>query len=114
MYVKWGTANIVFNYLLLFIVGLMVNGPYALITTSVCADLGRSIEGGATAMVTAIIDGTGSLGAAFGPLLAGIISKTNYNNVIYMVAISEAIAILLLVRLVRREFESLRRNERIE
>lgn len=69
----------------------------------------------AVATVTAIIDGTGSFGAAVGPMLAGIISTGgSWNNVIFMVAISEAFAILLLVRLVRREFEPVRRNVRIE
>ena len=46
--------------------GLLVNGPYALITTSVSAELGthRSLVSSARALatVTAIIDGTGSIG----------------------------------------------------
>ena len=44
----------------------MVNGPYCLITTSVAADLGThpslSTSAKALATVTAIIDGTGSIG----------------------------------------------------
>ena len=55
------------NGSLMFIVGVLVNGTYALITTAVSADLGshESLRGNAEAMgmVTAIIDGTGSLGA---------------------------------------------------
>lgn len=55
-----------FNMLLLVLVGLLVNGPYALITTAVSAELGthRSLEGNSKALatVTAIIDGTGSIG----------------------------------------------------
>lgn len=51
---------------LLVICGALVNGPYCLITTSVAADLGThpSLHGNAMALatVTAIIDGTGSLG----------------------------------------------------
>ena len=43
--------------------GALVNGPYALITTAVSADLGthKSLRGNARALatVTAIIDGTG-------------------------------------------------------
>lgn len=67
------------------------------------------------ATVTAIIDGTGSFGAAIGPLLAGLLTAHyDWSSVIYMVAISEAFAILLLVRLVKQEFEPLRRNVRIE
>jgi OPA family glycerol-3-phosphate transporter-like MFS transporter 1/2 len=50
-------------------VGFLVNGPYALITTAVSADLGthHSLEGNAKALATvsAIIDGTGSIGLYF-------------------------------------------------
>lgn len=46
--------------------GFFVNGPYALITTAVSADLGthKILRGNAKALstVTAIIDGTGSIG----------------------------------------------------
>ena len=46
--------------------GYLVNGPYALITTAVSADLGthKSLQGNSKALatVTAIIDGTGSIG----------------------------------------------------
>ena len=46
--------------------GAFVNGPYALITTAVSADLGTHphLRGNARALatVTAIIDGTGSMG----------------------------------------------------
>eukprot|EP01043_Picozoa_sp_COSAG02_P046814 COSAG02_NODE_4419_length_5381_cov_3.655812_2_plen_532_part_00 len=52
---------------LMFIAGTFINGVYALITTAVSADLGthKDLKGNsnALAMVTAIIDGTGSLGA---------------------------------------------------
>lgn len=51
---------------LLVIVGGLVNGPYALITTAVSAELGThsSLKGNAKALstVTSIIDGTGSIG----------------------------------------------------
>ena len=49
----------------------MVNGPYALITTAVSADLGthKSLKGNSKALatVTAIIDGTGSIGRFISP-----------------------------------------------
>ena len=54
----------------MMLAGVLVNGPYALITTAVSADLGthESLKGNAKALatVTAIIDGTGSIGAAIG------------------------------------------------
>jgi len=51
---------------LLLVTGAMVNGPYSLITTAVSADLGTHpcLHGNAKALATvsAIIDGTGSIG----------------------------------------------------
>lgn len=49
---------------LLIVGGILVNGPYSLITTAVSADLGQSLQGNAKALATvsAIIDGTGSVG----------------------------------------------------
>lgn len=66
IYQKLSVLSIGVNMLLLLLVGLLVNGPYALITTSVSAELGThsSLEGNSKALatVTAIIDGTGSIG----------------------------------------------------
>lgn len=62
----WSSLNVIVNIGLLFIVGGLVNGPYALITTAVSAELGThsSLKGNAKALstVTSIIDGTGSIG----------------------------------------------------
>ncbi|MBN3315356.1 G6PT3 protein, partial [Atractosteus spatula] len=92
---------------MLMLCGGLVNGPYALITTAVSADLGthESLRGNSKALstVTAIIDGTGSIGAALGPLLAGLISPTGWNNVFYMLITADILACLLLSRLVFKE-----------
>ena len=52
--------------LLLVATGYFVNAPYALITTAVSAELGQheTLQGSSKALatVTAVIDGTGSLG----------------------------------------------------
>ncbi|XP_066563201.1 glucose-6-phosphate exchanger SLC37A1 isoform X3 [Amia ocellicauda] len=92
---------------MLVISGCLVNGPYALITTAVSADLGthKSLKGNARALstVTAIIDGTGSVGAALGPLLAGLLSPTGWNNVFYMLMAADTCALLLLSRLMLKE-----------
>uniref|UniRef100_A0AAX7UQ78 Glucose-6-phosphate exchanger SLC37A2 n=1 Tax=Astatotilapia calliptera TaxID=8154 RepID=A0AAX7UQ78_ASTCA len=84
---------------MLLLCGALVNGPYALITTAVSADLGthESLKGNARALstVTAIIDGTGSIGAALGPLLAGVISPTGWNNVFYMLISADVLACLV-------------------
>uniref|UniRef100_A0A670JTB6 Glucose-6-phosphate exchanger SLC37A2 n=1 Tax=Podarcis muralis TaxID=64176 RepID=A0A670JTB6_PODMU len=84
---------------MLIICGALVNGPYALITTAVSADLGthECLQGNAKALatVTAIIDGTGSVGAALGPLLAGVISRTGWDNVFYMLMAADLLACLV-------------------
>ncbi len=45
-----------FNMSLLFLVGFLANGPYALITTAVCADLGThpKLKGSTRALATVI------------------------------------------------------------
>uniref|UniRef100_A0A8C9WNK3 Glucose-6-phosphate exchanger SLC37A2 n=1 Tax=Scleropages formosus TaxID=113540 RepID=A0A8C9WNK3_SCLFO len=87
------------GHCMLLLCGALVNGPYALITTAVSADLGthKSLRGNSRALstVTAIIDGTGSIGAALGPLLAGLISPTGWNNVFYMLIIADICACLV-------------------
>lgn len=102
-----GQNGIASSIVMLIICGVLVNGPYALITTAVSADLGthESLKGNAKALstVTAIIDGTGSIGAALGPLLAGLISPTGWNNVFYMLISADILACLLLCRLVYKE-----------
>jgi OPA family glycerol-3-phosphate transporter-like MFS transporter 1/2 len=66
IYEDYGADGFATNVVLLIVVGFLVNGPYALITTAVSADLGthHSLEGNAKALATvsAIIDGTGSVG----------------------------------------------------
>ncbi|OPJ67464.1 sugar phosphate exchanger 2 [Patagioenas fasciata monilis] len=107
LYNHIGQNGIGTSIAMLIVCGALVNGPYALITTAVSADLGthESLKGNAKALstVTAIIDGTGSVGAALGPLLAGIISPTGWNNVFYMLIAADVSACLLLARVVVKE-----------
>ncbi|XP_072210998.1 glucose-6-phosphate exchanger SLC37A2 isoform X1 [Excalfactoria chinensis] len=107
LYNHVGQNGIGTSIAMLIVCGALVNGPYALITTAVSADLGthESLKGNAKALstVTAIIDGTGSVGAALGPLLAGLISPTGWNNVFYMLIAADVLACLLLARVVVKE-----------
>lgn len=107
LYRVYGSLSMLTNIALMFLSGILVNGPYSLITTAVAADLGtQSMNGGnsrALATVTAIIDGTGSVGAALGPLLAGYISTRGWNSVFFMLILSIFFASLLLVRVARNE-----------
>ncbi|XP_071369038.1 glucose-6-phosphate exchanger SLC37A2-like [Centroberyx affinis] len=104
-----GQRNIGTTVGMLLVCGALVNGPYALITTAVSADLGthESLRGNSRALstVTAIIDGTGSIGAALGPLLAGVISPTGWNNVFYMLISADVLACLFLSRVVYKEVQ---------
>ncbi|KAK4740680.1 hypothetical protein SAY87_024268 [Trapa incisa] len=110
LYRSYGHVSLGMNIMLMFITGMFVNGPYALITTAVSADLGThsSLKGSSRglATVTAIIDGTGSVGAAIGPLLTGYISATSWNNVFTMLMGAALVAGLLLTRLVIAEVAS--------
>ncbi|KAF1862313.1 hypothetical protein Lal_00026840 [Lupinus albus] len=107
LYRFYGSVSMSANIALMMVTGLFVNGPYALITTAVSADLGthRSLRGDSRALatVTAIIDGTGSVGAALGPLLTGFISTRGWDGVFIMLTLGAFIAGLLLSRLVIAE-----------
>lgn len=100
-YQVYGSISMFTNNTLMFISGSLINGPYALITTAVAADLGTqsAIKGNSRALatVTAIIDGTGSIGAAIGPLLVGYISSSGWNRVFAMLIGSIFIAALSLI-----------------
>ena len=109
-YRVFGSGSFWLNGLLLFIAGVCVNGPYALITTAVAADLGthESLRGSSKALatVTAIIDGTGSIGA-----LTGYLSELyGWNSVFIMLMISAVLSGLLLTGLVIEEFKESARN----
>ncbi|CAG2112273.1 unnamed protein product, partial [Medioppia subpectinata] len=87
-YYYWGSVSMVSNECLQFIAGLFVNGPYNLITTAVSADLAINIKSkSALATVSAIIDGTGSIGAAVGPAIAGYVEGFGWGR-----RVSEAVA----------------------
>ena len=75
---------------MLLCLGVLVNGPYALITTAVSADLGThpSLRGNARALatVTAIIDGTGSIGMAgfVGQSCSFVLYGWNFGSKMYL------------------------------
>ncbi|KDP39938.1 hypothetical protein JCGZ_03469 [Jatropha curcas] len=107
LYRAYGSVSKTMNIILMMIAGLFVNGPYALITTAVSADLGThsSLKGDSRALatVTAIIDGTGSMGAALGPLFTGFLSTMGWDAVFIMLMTGALVAGLLLSRQVITE-----------
>ncbi|XXG51998.1 hypothetical protein AAC387_Pa03g0431 [Persea americana] len=110
LYRVCGSISTYTNIGLMFVSGFFVNGPYSLITTAVAADLGTQsfIKGNSRALatVTAIIDGTGSVGAALGPLLTGYISTRGWNGVFAMLIIATFLAALFLIHLAKAEVKS--------
>lgn len=116
LYRFYGGGSMTRNIVLMMIVGFFVNGPYALITTAVSADLGThsSLKGDSRALatVTAIIDGTGSAGAALGPLLTGFLSTKGWDKVFVMLMIGALISGLLLSRLVVTEIADMLKRKR--
>lgn len=109
IYEKYASISNAYNIILQLITGVLVNGPYALITTAISADLGSRVKGGkAMATVAAILDGCGSIGAAIGPLLAGRLqrgSDSDWHNIFIMLMASDMIAILCLTRMTLRELK---------
>lgn len=108
VYNLYGGVSDAANIVLQLVCGALVNGPYALITTAVSAELGThgSLQNNSKALatVTAIIDGTGSIGAAVGPLLAGVVSELSWSYVFYMVMVANFFALLSLCRTGWKEF----------
>ncbi|KAH0902237.1 hypothetical protein HID58_041740 [Brassica napus] len=111
LYRIYGHISLTINIILMFTSGVFVNGPFALITTAVSADLGthKSLKGNARALatVTAIIDGTGSVGAAIGPVLTGYISAISWDAVFYMLMTAALISGLLLTKLIITEVKAM-------
>ncbi|KAM3956214.1 major facilitator superfamily transporter 16 [Aphomia sociella] len=117
-YQRWGATSYELNVSLLLVTGALVNAPYALITTAVSAELGThsSLAGNSQALatVTAIIDGTGSVGAAIGPMLAGVVSTSgSWSHVFYMLITCDVLALLLLLRIVKAEIVKIRQERRL-
>lgn len=99
-YHRYGSYSNYSNIGLQLLCGMLINGPYCLITTVVSADLGTRVKSGkAMATVVAIVDGMGSIGSVLGPLFAGFISGSfGWQAVFLMLMISNVLASLCLVR----------------
>jgi len=108
IYIWLGQYSWFVNVLLLFVVGIVVNGPYTLISSAVCSDLGShpSLKGNPLAMstVTGIIDGFGSVGAALeGVLVGGISGWLGWNSVFYALMLFSLLCCVTIVRVVKHE-----------
>ena len=98
-----GKTSLTLFALYMTLSGFFINGPFSMITTAVSANLGTHgyLKGKikAMAVVTSIIDATGSLGASVGPMLAGVIvNRGHWKNVFIMLIVADLLAALLLLR----------------
>lgn len=118
------------HILLMMLVGFWINAPYALVTTAVSADLGtrpelkvslidfvkeqgklnvfmlpKNADGShrILALVTGIIDGTGSIGAMLQGIVVGLLSTSSWKSVFTFLMVAELIAALMIVPIVYRE-----------
>lgn len=88
--------------------GLVVEAPYIVISTSVSADLGthKLIKRNYRALSTVggIVEGSGALGASLGTCLSGIILvDTEWKYIFYIMSGIQFMAILCLIRQVYKE-----------
>lgn len=98
--------------------GVLINGPYGLITGPVAADLGnhKSLKGNAKAVgtITSIINGFGSSGAILGPLTVGYLAQISWKWVYFALILSDILAIVCLLKLLFKEWIGRCRRSRTE
>ena len=82
----------------------------AIIKLILCLGQHPSLQGSAKALstVTAIIDGTGSLGTTASFIVGPLSSNDHWGNVIILLMAADVCAMILLIRLVKNEMVRLR------
>ena len=100
------------NVSLMILTGFLIGGPANTISTAITADLGKheKIKGNAEALatVTGIIDGTGSIGAAIGQYLVGVIDKNlGWHWVFYFLIIMTGLSFLCIIPMLIKDLKSL-------
>ncbi|TNN71911.1 Sugar phosphate exchanger 3 [Liparis tanakae] len=105
----------VINGALLAATGFCIGGPSNMISSAISADLGRqeALRGSqeALATVTGIVDGTGSIGAAFGQYLVSLIeSKLGWTCVFYFFIVMTGGSIVFITPLLYNEVRAMWRD----
>ncbi|WKY09895.1 hypothetical protein Q1695_002335 [Nippostrongylus brasiliensis] len=95
--------HIVWNALVMTIVGVTVSGPYNLIVGTISIDLGSQpiLASNAQAMstVSGLLDGTGSAGSAIGQLFVPMIqSLLGWESVFYLFMLLNALAVVFIMK----------------
>ena len=92
---------------LLMIIGGLINGPFTMIISTVSADLGCRVPSrAAMATISALTNGIGSIGAALGPSVAGVLSQYSWNSVFFAMIASNLAASLMLTRICFHEIRT--------
>lgn len=111
-YYIFSSYSLYYNQGLQFITGAFINGPFSLIMASVSANLACKVPSkSAMATVSAIINGTGTIGAAIGPSLAGIVSESSWKNVFWMCIGADVLATVMLTRIGYQEVKTIMRKK---
>lgn len=90
MVVFFSDAGELVLLVIIFFIGFIVGGIFNIVAATAAADLAKSdtLKGNnkALATVSGILDGSGSLGAAFGSLIIGAIRQISWNGVFIFLA----------------------------
>ena len=98
-------------YTIIFFVGFFVGGIFNIVAATAAADLakGDSLKGNDKALgtVSGILDGSGSLGAAFGSLIIGTIQTKSWDGAFLFLAAVVLISSIPIFRVFLKEFREL-------
>ncbi|VDM79249.1 unnamed protein product [Strongylus vulgaris] len=111
VYAHAGPA-LLWNVLIMTVVGITISGPYNLIVGTISIDLGSqpalAHSAQAMATVTGLLDGTGSIGSAIGQLFVPVLQNAfGWQSVFYLFMILNFIAIICITRRCLSDLRSL-------
>jgi len=99
-------------FALIFCIGFVVGGIFNIVAATAAADLakGKALKGNDKALgtVSGILDGSGSLGAAFGSLIIGQISQVSWPGVFIFLACSVLVSSLPMLKVLFKEAKEIR------
>jgi len=118
LYNLYGGINAALNGFIMTLIGVFLNGQASIMSSAVAADLGShpSLKGNtrALATVTGIIDGTGSIGAAFeGVVIAYIAKNAGWDVVFYLLMTVTGLSGAVLLPLFFKELKAYREASKI-
>jgi len=118
LYNLYGGVNAVLNGFIMILIGIFLNGQASIMSSAVAADLGShpSLKGNARALatVTGIIDGTGSIGAAFEGVVVAYVAKTaGWDAVFYLLMAVTGLSGAVLLPLFFKELKAYREARKV-